>query len=55
MRVRFVDHYSFTDGDRWITVHPNGKENKGTPVKLDEATDIVMTKIKELTEKEPTN
>lgn len=38
MRVRFVDHYSFTDGDRWITVHPNGKENKGTPVKLDEAT-----------------
>lgn len=38
MRVRFVDHYSFTDGDRWITVHPNGKENKGTPVKIDEAT-----------------
>lgn len=38
MRVRFVDHYSFTDGDSWITVHPNGKENKGTPVKLDEAT-----------------
>ena len=35
MRVRFVDHYSFIDGDRWITVHPNGKENKGSPVKID--------------------
>lgn len=38
MRVRFVDHYNFVDGNRWITVHPNGKDNKGTPVKLDEET-----------------
>lgn len=38
MRVRFVDHYNFVDGNRWITVHPNGKDNKGTPVKLDEDT-----------------
>ena len=42
MRVRFVDHYSFIDGDRWITVHPNGKENKGTPVKLDGSTGEVL-------------
>lgn len=35
MRVRFVDHYSLVDGERWITVHPNGKENKGSPVKID--------------------
>lgn len=42
MRVRFVDHYSFVDGDRWITVHPNGKENKGTPVKLDGSTGEVL-------------
>lgn len=38
MRVRFVDHYNFVDGDRWITVHPNGKDDKGTPVKLDAET-----------------
>ena len=38
MRVRFVDHYSFADGDRWITVHPNGKDNKGSPVKIDTET-----------------
>lgn len=35
MIVRFVDHYSLIDGERWITVHPNGKENKGSPVKID--------------------
>lgn len=23
------------DADKWITVHPNGKDDKGTPVKLD--------------------
>lgn len=26
------------DADRWITVHPNGKDDKGTPVKLDAET-----------------
>lgn len=26
------------DADKWITVHPNGKDDKGTPVKLDAET-----------------
>lgn len=42
MRVRFVDHYSLVDGERWITVHPNGKENKGSPVKIDDETGEVL-------------
>ena len=42
MRVRFVDHYSLVDGERWITVHPNGKENKGSPVKIDGETGEVL-------------
>lgn len=28
----------FVDADKWITVHPNGKENKGAPVKIDTST-----------------
>ena len=30
-----------SDEDKWITVHPNGRENKGSPVKLDEDTGTV--------------
>lgn len=32
----------FKDGVRWITVKPNGPENKGTPVKLDDRTGEVL-------------
>ena len=28
------------DEDRWITVKPNGEENKGRPVKIDENGEI---------------
>lgn len=32
----------FKDGVKWITVKPNGPENKGTPVKLDDRTGEVL-------------
>lgn len=32
----------FKDGVKWITVRPNGPENKGTPVKLDDRTGEVL-------------
>lgn len=36
--MRFKDRVAFCDGDKWITVHPNGKDSKGSPVKIDEVT-----------------
>lgn len=32
----------FKDGVKWITVKPNGPENKGTPVKLDDRTGEIL-------------
>lgn len=31
----------FFDKDKWITVHPNGEDAKGSPVLLDDDTGVV--------------
>lgn len=34
----FRNKRAFFDGDKWITVHPNGPDSKGSPVKIDAET-----------------
>lgn len=44
MKVRVLGRVPvrFKDGVKWITVKPNGPENKGTPVKLDDRTGEIL-------------
>lgn len=44
MKVRVLGRVPvrFRDGVKWITVKPNGPENKGTPVKLDDRTGEIL-------------
>ena len=36
--MKLRNKVAFFDGDKWITVHPNGPDAKGAPVKIDEDT-----------------
>jgi hypothetical protein len=41
MLVRDDDYRYMPDAEHWITVHPNGKEHKGTPVKINGAGEVI--------------